>query len=189
MLKRFLDRGLSFYAHKERLWRKPAVGACVAGIEGREGYTLLGIENFFKMVLFDVKKIGMFYGALPGEVFFDEDNKKQCRQLGEALFAEGCQHFQNKASACPLCGGTVFRFYDDNKIQCMLCSNRGHYRIEKNALIFDVKRGEHELFLTESDAREHEAWLQMMKNHFSSEKKRLKEISQTYRQGWEWITP
>ena len=40
-LKRFLDRGLSFYAQLDRLWGKPAVGVAIAGIEGMEGCTKL----------------------------------------------------------------------------------------------------------------------------------------------------
>ena len=46
-LKRFLDRGLSFYAHLDRLWGKPAVGVAIAGIEGMEGYTKLDGGEFY----------------------------------------------------------------------------------------------------------------------------------------------
>ena len=45
-LKLLLDRGLSFYGRAESLWGKPAVGIGIAGIDGKEGYTLLGIQNF-----------------------------------------------------------------------------------------------------------------------------------------------
>ncbi|MFP4033502.1 MAG: flavodoxin family protein, partial [Desulfococcaceae bacterium] len=56
-LKDFLDRGLSIYAHADRLWGTPAVGVSVAGIPGREGYAKLGIQSFLKLLLGDVKGV------------------------------------------------------------------------------------------------------------------------------------
>ncbi len=50
-LKRFLDRGLSFYARIDRLWGKPAVGVAIAGIDGMEGYTKLNVESFIKLAM------------------------------------------------------------------------------------------------------------------------------------------
>ena len=54
-LKRFLDRGLSFYGSVDQLWGKPAVGVAIAGIPGMEGSTLLGIESFLKLILADIR--------------------------------------------------------------------------------------------------------------------------------------
>ncbi len=34
-LKQVVDRGLAFYTHIERLWGKPSVGVCIAGIHGK----------------------------------------------------------------------------------------------------------------------------------------------------------
>ncbi len=53
-LKRFLDRGLAFYAHLDRLWGKPAVGVAIAGITGMEGYTKLAVESFVKLTFGDL---------------------------------------------------------------------------------------------------------------------------------------
>ena len=84
-LKQFLDRGLAFYAHTEKLWGKPAVGIGIAGINGREGYTLLGIESFLSILLTDIKQRLIVYGALPGEVFLNEENKKTASELAKIL--------------------------------------------------------------------------------------------------------
>ena len=46
-LKVFLDRAISFYSQADSLWGKPAVGVGIAGIEGKEGSTLLDIERVF----------------------------------------------------------------------------------------------------------------------------------------------
>jgi hypothetical protein len=43
--KLIVDRGLAFYAHIERLWEKPSVGVCIAGIPGKEGHGLLPVEK------------------------------------------------------------------------------------------------------------------------------------------------
>ncbi len=50
-LKGLLDRGLSIYNHSQKLWHKPAVGIGIAGIAGREGFTLLGVQSFLKLIL------------------------------------------------------------------------------------------------------------------------------------------
>lgn len=75
-LKRLLDRGLAFYAHIDKLWGKPAVGVAIAGIPGKEGYTLLGIQNFLKMTLTEIKQTRM---ETDGPVF-------RIRKSGHELF-------------------------------------------------------------------------------------------------------
>ncbi len=185
-LKLFLDRGLAFYAHIKRLWGKPSVGVGIAGLEGKEGSTLLGIENFLKMILSDIKKVEVVYGALPGEVFFNERNKTICEEMGKALFAPAPE---KKAHACPLCGGDVFRLLGGDRVKCMLCSNSGVMNVKDGSPVFDVQRAEHELFLTGDEAMRHGEWLREMKGRFIKEKKRLKEISGSYRKGWNWIKP
>jgi multimeric flavodoxin WrbA len=84
-LKILLDRGLSFYNHSEKLWHKPAVGIGIAGIAGREGFTLLGIQNFLKLILAQEKGCRIVYGALPGEIFMNENNKKLAADLAASL--------------------------------------------------------------------------------------------------------
>ncbi|QTA89336.1 flavodoxin family protein [Desulfonema magnum] len=185
-LKLLLDRGLSFLNHVEKLWGKPAVGIAVAGIEGKEGSTLLGIESFLKLTMTEVKKTAIAYGALPGEVFFNEQNKKTAAELGESLFAPAPE---KKAYACPLCGGDTFRFLGDNKVKCMLCSNSGTMRMESGSPVFEINKGEHELFLTKEETIQHGEWLQKMKGRFKEQKSRLKEISMAYKEGGNWIKP
>ncbi|MCD6184234.1 MAG: flavodoxin family protein [Deltaproteobacteria bacterium] len=177
-LKRFLDRGLSFYAHIDKLWGKPAVAAGIAGIKGKEGYTLLCIDSFLKLVLADNKYSRIIYGALPGEIFFNDKNKKIASDMAASLFGT---RLKKTDPRCPLCGGDTFRFLEGNRVRCMLCSNEGVINIVNKKSVFEIDRGVHELFLTKKDAVEHKKWLQGMKIRFIKEKKRLKEISLPYR--------
>ncbi len=183
-LKLFLDRGLAFYANVEKMWGKPSVGVGIAGIENKEGHVLLSVENFLKMLLTDIKMVSLVYGALPGEIFYDEQNKKISAELGKALFGPLPE---KKPHCCPLCGGETFRFLGDNKVKCMLCSNPGVFSIKDGAPVFDIKRTGHELFLSKEEVIEHGKWLREMKGRFAEEKNRLKEISASYLKGWNWI--
>lgn len=185
-LKRFLDRGLAFYAHIEKLWGKPAVGVGIAGIEGKEGYTLLNIESFLNLIFSQNKQSKIIYGALPGEIFFNEENKKTAARLAESLL--GPRH-ESKAPSCSVCGGSTFRFMENNKVRCMLCSNDGSFSMQANRPVFEINRSEHELFLSKKDALLHKDWLVGMKNRFFEEKNKLKKISVAYRKGGTWITP
>ena len=80
-IKGLLDRGLSFYSQIEKLWQKPAVGVVTAGIEGKEGYSLLGIQSFLKLILAENKGSRIVYGALPGEIFMNPENKQTAAEL------------------------------------------------------------------------------------------------------------
>ena len=185
-LKQLLDRGLAMYARADRLWGKPAVGVGIAGIRGKEGYTLLGVESFLKLVLADLKRSEMIYGALPGEIFLDNDNRRIAGELASALFGAPVAP---TSPACPLCGGQTFRFLGADRVRCMLCSNDGLISVDEGAIRFDITQGEHEMFLTQADARVHKEWLVGMKSRFLQEKKRLKEISVGYRKDGTWLKP
>jgi len=185
-IKRFLDRGLSFYAHAEKLWRKPAVGVVIAGIEGKEGYSLLCIQSFLKLILADDKQSRVVYGALPGEVFINDDNKKAAAELALALFGPSAE---KKEPCCPLCGGDTFRFIENNKLRCMLCSNAGSMTIQKGAPVFEINKSEHELFHSKEEALKHRDWLLGMKERFVKQKKALKEITVPYIKQGVWIKP
>jgi multimeric flavodoxin WrbA len=185
-LKRLLDRGLAFYAHTEKMWGKPSVGVGIAGINGKEGYTLLGIESFLKLILTDVKQSVMIYGALPGEVFLNDPNKKAAADLASALFAERAETL---SPACPVCGGSTFRFLENNRVRCMLCSNSGQIDLRTAKPVFDIHRSDHELFLTKEDVLRHKEWLVGMKARFMEKKKALKEISLSYRKDGNWVIP
>lgn len=185
-IKRFLDRGLSLYAHVEKLWRKPAVGVVIAGIEGKEGYSLLCIQSFLKLILADDKQSRLVYGALPGEVFINDDNKKVAAELALALFGPSAE---KKEPCCPLCGGDTFRFIENNRLRCMLCSNAGSMTIQKGTPIFKINKSEHELFHSKEETLKHRDWLLGMKERFVKQKKSLKDITVPYIKQGVWIKP
>ncbi len=185
-IKQFLDRGLSLLAHIEKLWHKPAVGVVIAGIEGKEGYSLLGIQSFLKLILAENKQSRIVYGALPGEVFMNPDNKQTAAELAYALF-EPC--VKKKGACCPLCGGDTFRFIEHNRVRCMLCSNAGIMTLQDNAPAFEINKSDHELFLSKEEAVKHKEWLLGMKSRFVQQKKALKEITKSYIKQGRWIKP
>ncbi len=186
-LKRFTDRGLALYPHLEALWGKPAVGAGIAGIPGREGYTLLGIESALRLLFADIRALAMVYAALPGEAFLDGANQDTADRLANALFRPAPSP---ESPCCPLCGGKTFRFLDQNRIRCMLCSNEGRLTAGETGVRLDVQPGPHELFLTREDALAHREWLVDMKSRFKTHKSRLKEVVREFGPDeFEWVRP
>jgi multimeric flavodoxin WrbA len=185
-LKRFTDRGIALYPHLEKLWAKPAVAVGIAGIEGKEGYTMLGLESFLKMLFTDIKMRCIVYGALPGEVFFNQQNRDTAADMARALFGEPVL---DRAPVCPVCGGQTFRFLEGNQVRCMLCSNAGQMVVENGHPVFEIARSEHELFLSLEEALKHREWLVGMKSRFKANKDRLKEICLDYRQSGRWVKP
>ncbi len=185
-LKRFTDRGIALYPHAEKLWAKPAVAAGIAGIEGKEGYTLLGVESFLKMLFADIKMRRIVYGALPGEVFFNQQNRDTAAAMAKSLFG---QAKSDAAPCCPVCGGQTFRFLDDVRVRCMLCSNAGEIKVRNGRPVPAITRSEHEFFLSLEEALAHREWLMGMKSRFSEHKLQLKEIVLDYRREGEWLKP
>lgn len=185
-LKLFIDRGLAFYAHAEKLWNKPAVGVGITGIESKEGYTLLGIENFLKLILAENKQSIIVYGALPGEIFINGKNKKAAAALAAALFGPLSE---KQGPVCPVCGGDTFRFLGDDKVRCMLCSNPGTIVVDEGSPKFMITKSEHEFFLSKEDALKHKDWLLGMKERFIKQKDRLKKITKPYMMEGNWIKP
>lgn len=186
LLKLLVDRGLSFYAHADKLWGKPFIGIGIAGIEGKEGATLLGIERFQRMLLADVKSTRMVYGALPGEVFMDQKNLGTAKKLGAALFQPAPDP---EDPGCPLCGSRTFRFLGENRVRCMLCSNAGTIDLASGTLVFSIAKSGHDLFLDADDALDHEKWLVDMKARFLANRQALKEITKAYRKDGTWVKP
>ena len=185
-LKLLLDRGLAFYAHVDKLWGKPAVGIAVAGIPGKEGHTLLGIQNFLKMSLAEIKQTRICYGALPGEVFLNRRNIETAADAAAALFAPAQK---STGPACPLCGGDTFRFLGQDQVLCQLCSNPGTIHMKTGEPVFTIHKSGHELFLSREEALHHKAWLMQMKARYLEQKEKLKEITLAYRKPEEWIRP
>lgn len=184
-LKSFTDRGLALYPHIESLWAKPAVAVGIAGIPGKEGYTMLGLENFLTMLFADIRARQMVYGALPGEIFLNGHNRKIARKMAMAL-CEGVS--EPLAPHCPLCGSTTFRFIDQDRVRCMLCSNEGTFSVSNGETRFDIHKDDHDLFLTREDALAHREWLLSMKDRFLKHKDALKRISNAYRTDGTWVT-
>ncbi len=187
-LKRFLDRGLSFYAHLDKLWKKPAVGVAIAGIEGLEGSTKLSIDSFIKLLLADHRGSEVIYGALPGEIFLNNGGKDAAARLAERL-VHGVPQDQSKVPACSVCGGDTFRFLPEGKIRCMLCSSAGEYQTRGGGLGIRTTAGEHPLFLSYEDVRRHADWLRGMKDKFLRRRRELKAVVQEYAQVGEWVRP
>jgi multimeric flavodoxin WrbA len=185
-LKRFTDRGLALYCHAEKLWATPAVAVGIAGIEGKEGYTLLGLESFLKMLFADIRMRRIVYGALPGEIFLHRQNRTAAAQMAAALFG---RPETDAAPGCPVCGGQTFRFLDDGRVRCMLCSNAGTMALVNGRPVFDIYRSRHELFLSLEEALAHRQWLVGMKSRFGEHKEQLKEIALDYRRQGEWLKP
>ena len=185
-LKSYTDRGLALYPHIESLWDKPAVAVGIAGIPGKEGYTMLGLENFLTMLFADIRARCMIYGALPGEIFLNDHNREMAHTLAMAL----CQPASRPPGPhCPLCGGATFRFIDDHRVRCMLCSNEGAFETINGKPQFNIQKSAHDLFLTRKDALAHRDWLLSMKVRFKEQKDGLKKISSDYRNDGIWITP
>lgn len=184
-LKAFTDRGLALYPHLESLWGKPSVAVGIAGIPGKEGYTLLGLENFLTMLFADIRARRMVYGALPGEIFLSDHNRDMARTLAKALFETVSA---SSEPCCPLCRGTTFRFIDHQRVRCMLCSNEGTLATKGGKTQLDIRKADHDLFLTREDALAHREWLLSMKDRFKKQKDDLKRISNAYRTEGTWIT-
>ena len=187
-VKRFLDRGLSFYAHLDRLWGKPAVGVAIAGIEGLEGYTKLNVESFIKLTMGDLRGSAVVYGALPGEIFLQQGGKETARRLAEAL-ESGKGEINSGAPTCPICRGDTFRFLPDGQVRCMLCSNSGSYAWKEGRLHLETSPGNHSLFLSFEEAKRHANWLRDMKEQFLARRKELKAVTSKYTQVGSWVSP
>jgi len=182
-LKMFLDRGLAFYKVSERLWDKPAVGIGIAGIEGKEGSTLLDIERFFHIMRAEMKMGRILYAALPGEIAAREENRRAAGELAKALFSPG---HEEKIPCCPACGGQTFRFLDSKTIRCMLCSNTGTIDLRGEKPNICISRGEHDLG---ADNMEHRDWLIGMKERYWDRKEDLQKIKADYVEEGHWIKP
>lgn len=185
-MKRFTDRGLALYSQARELWGKPAVAVGIAGIEGKEGYTLLGLENFLKMIFSQIKASKVIYGALPGEIFMNDHNRMVAVELANGLFAD---QTAIEEPSCPVCGGQTFRFLGNNRVRCMLCSNAGTIAMKNGVPEFAINRSKHEMFLSLKDALDHKEWLVGMKSRFLAQKSQLKEICLDFRKQGSWIKP
>ena len=185
-LKAFVDRGISFYAMADRLWGKPAVGVGVAGIEGKEGSTLLDIERFLLTIQASNQMSRIVYGALPGEVVMSEGNKRIAGELARALFGEAMLRPQ---PCCTLCGGDTVRFLENGQVRCMLCSNTGELVDGLDGPILKISQSDHAFVADQNAALQHRDWLQGMLARYREQKHALKEVQAVYKDESPWIKP
>jgi multimeric flavodoxin WrbA len=186
-LKVFVDRGISFYAMAERLWGKPAVGIGIAGIEGKEGSTLLDIERFLLTIQASNQMSRIVYGALPGEVVMSAANRRVAGELAAALFGEAAARPQ---LCCPLCGGATVRFLEDGRVRCMLCSSTGALVDGSGGLALEMAKGDDHPFVADQNAAlQHRDWLQGMLASYREQKQPLKEIKSAYQDQTPRIKP
>lgn len=186
VLKQFIDRAFSLYAHIDHLWGIPSVGICIAGIPGKEGHGLLGVENFLKIAMTDIKMTRVLYGALPGEIFLNEENRLTAAEMGGALFMPARKP---DTPRCTVCGGDTFRFLGGADVRCMLCSNRGTMDASSGVPVFDIERSDHDFIISKSNVLKHRAWLLGMKHRFTELKAALKAVSLEYGKDGTWIKP
>jgi hypothetical protein len=128
----------------------------------------------------------VFYGALPGEVLFDERNQAHAAKLGRILFDDGYKPVQ-ESYLCPVCGSDIFQFISQNEIKCMVCRHTGAVALENESIRVAIEPGQPSDFWTYEEAKEHKGWLKGMKNKFLEHKTQLKEISVEYRHDGKWI--
>jgi hypothetical protein len=188
-LKRFLDRGLSFYGHVDRLWGKPAVAVAIAGIEGMEGRTKLAVEGFVKFTMGDLRGSTVLYGALPGEVLLGDRGRSEAKRLALAIEQPGSVARVAGIPICSVCGGDSFRFLPDGRVRCLLCSSSGSYEWREEKLCVTTHPGEHPLFDTRESVQRHAEWLRGMKDQFLLRRKELKSVVQEYTGLGTWVTP
>jgi multimeric flavodoxin WrbA len=186
-LKVFVDRAISFYARGEQLWGKPAVGIGIAGIEGKEGSTLLDIERFFTTLLAENRAGRIVYGALPGETMLNQANRTVAKELADALFS--VPQPAESGLSCSSCGGETFRFYADNRVRCMLCSEPGRLVITNEQARIEMDQTERRFMASAADALQHRDWLLGMVGRFKEKKEVLAEIRDEYSDETSWVKP
>ena len=185
-IKLFLDRGLQFYTYLDDIWGKPAITVTVAGVEGQEGYAHVVLATMARFMGLDVKEDAVFFGALPGEVLFDERNKKRATHLGRILFDKN--HKQKREDhLCPVCFSDTFLFLPGNKIKCMVCRREGNVFLKDDALMIDIKPGQRTFFSTYEEAKEHKEWLKGMKGKFIENREKIKKVAAGYKNDGRWI--
>jgi len=185
-LKTLIDRGISFYSRAEHLWGKPAVGVGVAGIEGKEGSTLLDIERFFSSLMAQNHSSRIVYGALPGETLLSQTNRTVTRELASALFTEPQSE---RELFCSCCGGETFRFYSGNRVRCMLCSESGRLVVDGERSQIEMDPGEHQLLANEAEALRHRDWLLGMVGRFKEQEESLTKVRAGYIDEVPWVLP
>lgn len=181
--KMLLDRMLGAAHYADHTRGKPCIVVMPFGIPGWEGYTraaALVLPRLLEMKLVDFWPV---HATLPGESVISPGNVENAKKLGANLFI--APEFEKGPRECPYCGGDLFRLLPDGRIECPLCSARGHVK-EGGAPDFSTG---HSRFSTEALQEHFGGWLVEMREKYLKERDNLKEAQKPYRgRNW-WVKP
>ncbi len=186
MLKVFLDRCMQLFAAKFSVRGKPVINLVTAGIKGEAGYSEMMLNSFSLILGLKLRASEVFYGALPGEVFFENDAQLQrAAALGKELFSDKERVFADWA--CPMCGSDVIQLLGRGKVQCAVCHNYG--KIDKNGeeLKLEIELNPDNIFFTKEQAARHGLWLQNMKERFMQLRRKLAGLTAPYKDQGRWL--
>ncbi|HIE07452.1 MAG TPA: flavodoxin family protein [Desulfarculaceae bacterium] len=186
VLKVFLDRCLQLFSAKFSVRGKPVINLVTAGIKGEAGYSEMMLNSFSLILGLKLRASEIFYGALPGEVFYENNEQLQrAADLGAKLFSTEERAFAGWA--CPLCGSDVIQLLGGNKIQCVVCRNYGEVVNDGKNLTLKVTLNSDNIFFTEEQAGRHGLWLQEMKSRFMQLRRKLAKITGPYADDGKWL--
>ena len=186
VLKVFLDRCLQLFSAKFSVRGKPVINLVSAGIKGEAGYSEMMLNSFSLILGLKLRASEVFYGALPGEVFFEnEEQLKRAAVLGKNIFSDEERVFAEWA--CPMCGSDVIQLLGKDQVQCVVCRNYG--RIKKNGeeLKLEIELNPDNIFFTEEQAGRHGLWLQDMKTRFMKLRRKLAGLTAPYKDQGRWL--
>ncbi len=186
ILKVFLDRCLQLYPAPFSLRGKPVINLVTAGLMGEAGYSEMMLNSFSLIMGLKLKASEVFYGALPGEIFLDNDEQlKRAAALGDLLFSD---HERDFASwACPLCGSDVIQLLGKDRIQCVVCRNYGQISQNGEKVELAVGINPENIFFTEEQFSRHGIWLQDMKARFMRLRRKLAVLTGAYASQGKWF--
>ena len=179
-IQRFLDRGLQFWKHFDRLAGKPAVALAKAGIRDGEGFALLGVENLVRAMGMALKGRAVVHAALPGEAFLTDEGPAAAALLADALFAPVAQ--APSGPCCAQCGGTYFELRGGSRVYCLSCGGVGTASADAGGIRVDVAPPAHP-WLGPAARKAHGEWLIGMKEKFLRERERLKAVAARHKGG------
>ncbi|HDS15032.1 MAG TPA: flavodoxin family protein [Proteobacteria bacterium] len=184
MLKVFLDRCLQMYGISLR--GKPVLNLVTAGIRGEAGYSEMMLNSFSLILGLEIKASQVFYGALPGEIFLEnEEQLRRAAALGRVLLGE--EKREVAPWTCPLCGSDVIQLLGENRMQCMVCRNYGRLQLHGENVGLQVEVNPENIFFTAEQAGRHGLWLQEMKARFMQLKRRLASLTLEYKDQGTWV--
>ncbi len=179
--KVFIDRFLISYNYYKQLYLKPTILISLAGVKPcGEGYLDLALKTTARALNLNVKGSAVLYGALPGEVLLDDENKNILKNLAHKLFKEDSDNVDTAGNICNICGSSYFEFLENNFVRCMVCKNKGKLILEDNSVNVYMEQSGEPFYGTKEANIRHKKWLMNMKERFINERKKLKEITKKY---------